>query len=310
MCIDAGTSSTTRRSSSSIKSPLPIPSTEAVVAVAQRNIRKIQAKFSTLVTKSRTRLQSREISIEDVQTFLVTMYSSPGSRDGSYMVTTVVESARSLDEIFRALGKYGLWDYLNYYLLQSIIEEFANDDDELNGMMEQYQRDLTGHILTQKIQTYLDAVGENTADEKVPSPQQLFGKLSVKVKANITDYSLKYVNDLWRSLAIQFSLPQPTMILHKVAEGCIGITWLIPANLVEYVTKMVQETSSVFAKKHILRVMLKEQCIYPMETEPPPLETKPPPLEAEPPQLEMELPLPEMEPPLLESEVAALKKKV
>ena len=109
------------------------------------------------------------------------MYSSPNSRDGSYMVTTVIESARNLDEVFRALSKCGLWDYLNYYLLQEIIEEFANDDDELNSMIEQYQRDLTGHILTQKIQTHLDAVGENSANEKFPPPQQLFEKLSVKV---------------------------------------------------------------------------------------------------------------------------------
>ena len=260
------------------------------LAVAQRNIRKIKGKFSTLVTKSRTRLQSREISIEDVQTFLVTMYSSPNSRDGDYMVATVVESTRSLDEIFRALGKYGLWDYLNYYLLQSIIEEFGSDDDELNGMMVQYQRDLTGHILTQKIQMHLDAVvtaSENSADENVPvsSPQhkhKLFKKLSVKVEANVTDYSLKYVNDLWQSLANQFSLPQPAMILHKVAEGCIGITWLIPANLVKYVTRMAQKTSNVFDERHILRVMLDERCLYPMEAE---------------------LPLPE-------TEAAALKKKV
>jgi len=53
------------------------------------------------------------------------------------------------------------------------------------------------------------------------------------------------------------------MILDKVAEGCIGITWLVPANLVEYVTRMAQKTSSVFAEKHILRVMLEERCIYP-----------------------------------------------
>ena len=288
-------------------SPSTTGQTPSVVAIARRNIRKIKGKFSTLVTKSRTRLQSRETSVEDVQTFLITMYSSPNSRDGSYMVTTTVESAKSLDEIFRALSKYGLWDYLNYYLLQSIIEEFASDDNELNGMMEQYQRDLTGHILTLKIETHLDAVSENTADEKVPPPQQLFEKLSVKVEANVTNYSLKYVDDLWQSLANQFALPQPAMILHKVAEGCIGITWLIPANLVGYVTRMAQKTSNMFAEKHILRVMLEEKCIYLLETEPPLLETEHPLLETDPLLLETEPPLLETDPPLLETEPPLLE---
>ena len=280
-CIDAVTPFSTTPESLFVASA----QNPAAVAWAQRNIQMIKTKFSSVVTKSCTKLQSRKISVEKVQTFLVTMYSSPNSSNGSYMVATVVEPARSLDEIFRALSKHGLWNYLNYYLLQSIIEEFACDDDELKGMMEQYQRDLTGYALAVKIQTHFEAVvtaidSENSTDENVlvSSPQhkhKLFKKLSVKVKANITDHSLEYVNNLWRSLAIQFSLPQPAMILHKVAEGSIGITWLIPANLVEYVTRMAQKTSNVFAEKHILRVMLEEQCVYPMEAEPPPLKTLP-----------------------------------
>ena len=200
------------------------------------------------------------------------MYSSPNSRDGTGTVTTVVESAKSLDEIFRALSKHKLWDYLNYYLLQSIIEQFAGDDDELKTVMEQYQKDLTGHILTLKIQTYLDATNyEPSADEKLPAlpPPNIFKKLSVKVKANITEHSLSYVYELWRSLAIQFDLPQPAMILHDIAEGCLGIIWLLPTNLVKYVTEMAQGSLDMFARQHIQRVMLEEQCIYPMEFEPP-----------------------------------------
>ena len=238
-----------------------------------------------LVTKSRTRLQSRAINIKDVQMFLVTMYSSPKSSDGSDMVTTVLESATSLDEIFLALSKCGLWDYLNYFLLQNIIKEFASDDDELNGMMEEYQKDLTGHILTLEIQTYLDAShyehsiegeGENMTDVIATSPpsRQLFRKLSVKVDANVTDHSLNYVTDLWQSLAKQILLPQLAMILHNIAMGCVGIVWFIPANLVKHVIRMARETSNKFAEQNILNVMLEEQCIYPMNTEPPPLESK------------------------------------
>ena len=277
MFADTGTPSATRLGSPSAVHP-HIPST---VAVARRNIRKIQGKFSILVTKSCKRLQSRETDVDEVQTFLIVMFSSPGSRDGSDTVTTVVESTKSLEELFRALSKYRLWDYLNYFLLQSIIEEFANDDNALNDMMEQYQQDLTGYVLALRIQEYLDAThpivatsdSENSGDETVPTvlPQQkrkLFKKLSVKIDANVTDHSLSYVTSLWQSLAKQFVLPRPAMILHDIAEGCIGITWLIPTNLVNHVTRMARETANMFAEEQILRVMLEEHCIYPMETEP------------------------------------------
>ena len=197
-----------------------------------------------LVTKSRKRLQYREIDIEDIQIFLVTLYSSPNSRDGSGMVTTVLESAKSLDEIFRALGKYRLWDYLNYSLLQSIIEEFARDDRELNDMMEQYQQDLTGHILALRIVTYLDASHSEhhiaTSESEalgnadvlallLEQKHELYRKLSAICKVNVTDHTIKYVTDLWQSLVKHFELPPLVMILY-------GITGDISHFLVKFET--------------------------------------------------------------------------
>ena len=331
-----------------------VPQNQSAVtkAIARHNIRKIKGKFSKLVTKSRKSLQSR-IDIKDAQTFLVTMYSSPNSGDGSDTVITVVKSAKSVDEIILALSENGLWDYLNYDLLQDIIEEFASDDDELNAMMEQYQRDLTGHVLTLQIQTYLEATdnndpiatsdSENSGDEIIPAllPQQkrkFFKQLSLKIEANVTDCTLGYIKGLWQSLANQFRLPRPAMILHSIAEGCICITWLIPSNLATHVTRMVQETSDMFAKQHILKVMLEEQCIYPMDTETLKTEmmetetletetmetetletetleaetmgTEHTPLEPEPSLPEIEPSQLEPKPPPIESEMAAPKRKV
>ena len=65
------------------------------------------------------------------------------------------------------------------------------------------------------------------------------------------------------------------MILHSIAEGCVCITWLIPTNLVTHVTRMAHETSDRFAKQHILKVMMEEHCIYPMETKHALLELEP-----------------------------------
>ena len=156
---------------------------DPTVAVARRNIQMITGKFSMLVTKSQRKLQIRRISVEDVQTFLITMYSSTGSRDGSDMVISVLQSATSLVRIFHALGIHKLWDYINYYLLQSIIEEFAGDDDELNSLMVQYQRDLTGYILVLNIQTYLKAT--HYEHFTVTDENEYFKKLRRGVKTRV-----------------------------------------------------------------------------------------------------------------------------
>ena len=295
------------------------PLSPSATAVASRNAVMIQGNFSKLVTKSCKILQSRGIDVEDVQMFLITMFSSPGSKDGSDTVLTVLESAKSINEIFRALSKYKLWDYLNYYLLQSIIEQFVSDDDELNGMMKQYQQDLTGYTLTLRIPTFLDSTHSivtmsDDENELVPAQKHnLFKELSVKIDANVTEHSLHYVTDLWQSLANQFALPCVAMILDKVAKGCIGITWLIPANLVKYVTRMAQKTSNMFTEKLILRVMLEEQCIYPelslSESEPPPPETKLTLLKTNSSLLEPEAPLLETKYSLLKTKPSTLETK-
>ena len=266
-CIDNGTQSES--------GPQNLSTT---IAVEQRNLLMIKSNFSTLVRTTCKKLQSRETDVKDVRMHLIIIYSSPDTRDGSEIVTNALGEAESLDAIFVALTKHGCWDYLNYYLLQNIIEKFASDEKELNGMMGQYQKDLTGYVLTLEIKRYMDAISdtdnETSADETVSAllPQQkikLFKNLTAKIHLNITDHSLGYVKDLWWSLAKQFALPQPAMILHKIAKGCVSITWLVPANLAKHITRKAQESSNMFVKWQIVSMMLEEQCIYPMQPETP-----------------------------------------
>ena len=44
-----------------------------------------------------------------------------------------------------------IWDYIKYYPLQSITEEFASSDFQLRVTMEQYKHDLSGHNLALRI---------------------------------------------------------------------------------------------------------------------------------------------------------------
>lgn len=241
--------------------------------VIKCNIEKIEGKFAYLVTTTCQHLQRSGVDVDDMLTFLTAKLSSPNSTDGKHVVITVVESATTLGGIFRALSKHKLWDYHNYHLLQVIVENFGHDDHELNVMMEQYQKAFVSHILVQKLEPFLDVVtsssGENSTNETVPSPE-LFKDLTVKVGVDITKHSLLYVDELWKFLTHQVSLPRPVLILRRFAKGCISITWHVPTNLVEYVKRVTQERSNVLADRtdlHILRVTLDGQCIYPVEAE-------------------------------------------
>ena len=63
-------------------------------------------------------------------------------------------------------------------------------------MLKQYQKGLTGHILTLKIQTYLETTHYSSdsedSDDEIPLAQQkheFFKKLRVKLKVKITDHT-------------------------------------------------------------------------------------------------------------------------
>ena len=140
------------------------------------------------------------------------MCSSCDSRDVSDMVTSILNSVASLGEVFIALSKHRLWDYINYYLLQSIIEHFVSDDKKLNGMMKQYQKDLSGHTLALGIEKclYLDATNSVQINPAFPPP------------TNVTCHSFSYVKDLWRSLQNQFSLPNLERMLQLKCHKSSG----------------------------------------------------------------------------------------
>ena len=195
-CADTGTPPATS----------PENSFSVTVAIAKQNIQKIDKMFAMLVSKSLEKLQREKIRVEDFLTFLVRVYSSPNSRDGRDLITTVIGPAKNLDEIFHGLSTCRLWDYLNYFLLQSIIEEFLQSDKEMNDMMGQYLKDLTDYILTLQVEAYIHAK-ENSANT-IFSPQisLCFKILTVKCKSSVTEQTLNYVSDMRQSLLHQFTL--------------------------------------------------------------------------------------------------------
>ena len=230
----------------------------------------MRVKFASLIRKASKKL-SNVIEIEDLEMFLVTLFSSEESSNGSSIVTSVMKSCHTLREVFLAFGNKALWSYTNYSLLRSIVEEFKNDDQELKDLIQQYESDFTGYILTQKIKTYISAVQSDPELQQQPPLEEtpeLFQRLTIEVGVQITKHSMKYVHELWTTLSHLFRLPMPLLILRKVVKNCIRITFSVPSNLVAQIVRQTQINGSNLRKHQILRVMVGDQYIYQHEVEP------------------------------------------
>ena len=119
-------------------------------------------------------------------------------------------------------------------------------------------------MLMTTIKDHLDAVDMEHPTRRIPMSQEyMFSRLSCKVKAKITDHSLKYVRDVWESLAELFSLPILTLLLHKIAKGCLEITWRVPSELAAYVIQRAKESGDYFNNQQFLRLTVDGVNIYP-----------------------------------------------
>ena len=245
----------------------PEPTSPVVAAVSRRNLMIIGRKWGALVALTdevlQDKLDNKEITSNRFRLFLGNLYSCQGKMNGSQFVKKLFKPCANISEMFEMLTVEGVWDFMNYYLLESIIEEYG--DDRTMAMMERYKQDLTGYLLVTKIKDYLDAVDlEHPTHRILPIPQEeLFSLLTTKTDGvNITNQSLKYVKDLWESLQKQFSLPKHILVLYKIGDGCLEITWRIPSESAAYIIRKAKESDRYFKEKQFFRVSVDGVHIY------------------------------------------------
>ena len=178
--------------------------------------------------------------------------------NGNKFLRKILKPSATISEILEALTVEGEWDFINYYLLESIIEQYG--DVRTREMMKQYKQDLTGYMLVTKIKDHLDAV--DIEHPTIPQ-EELYSSLTIKVKGvNISSQSLEYVKDLWESLRKQFSLPKHILVLYKIAKGCLEISWCVPVKLAAYIIRKAKESEQYFEEQQFLQVSIDGVHIY------------------------------------------------
>ena len=233
--------------------------------VRSKNLQKIKDIFASLIALAERVLQGKDINIPNFRLFLMARYlpeeDSNDARaiDPSKFVNQVLGTAQSISEILQSLMIHRLLSYKNFDVLCSIINHYASDDIDMKRKLDEYEEELAGYILVTKIIDHMDIEHQQSVSE--PDPE-LIHELSVKVKANVTEKTLKYVSELRDSLAYRVKLPVTAVLFHKIAKGCVEITWLIPCHLTNFTRRRLQESTDYFQQENILRVTIAGRCVY------------------------------------------------
>ena len=199
-------------------------------------------------------------------------------KDLHLFATSFFESAAAIPEstelrqIFEAITRNKLWDYRNYYPLQVIVEKFGGSASaQVKQWIDAYKKDLSGFQVATKIKHLISITAAkrsrtmSQSDEPLSPEQrapQFISELSWKLDEEVADYTLDYLEDLWKSFACHSSLPPLTVLLDTVQEGCVCVTWLIRSNLAFQLMDKANDLISFFREHPFLIVCIDGKCIY------------------------------------------------
>ena len=215
--------------------------------LAQKNKQRLMSKFSLLVTRLSQRFKELNVDFVHLQTYLSTF----GCEHERFVDD--VRHQITLPQLFNAISCHTIWDHLNFDLAGYLVEGFAKDDQICLELLADYQRDFTGYLLTTEIVHHIAAArgAGPTAmpPESIPS-EELCSKLTVKLAIDVTTHSLKYVEEVWKTLLRRSQLPKHTLLLWDIAESSLMITWLFPkSKAAELADAILRNTHELQLKK-------------------------------------------------------------
>ena len=190
---------------------------------AHENQQAIKYKFADFQTNVCNKLIKNGVDIQQVQLFVRNQFS-PGD--------CIPLAPSSLTEIFEAITYHRLWNYFHYSPLVRIAEKFGANDDEIEGWVQTYKKDLKAFALVTTVEDYIEAdlVNPDTYPANCGKDDPRY-YTPVEWKTKFVDHTLQYLAEVWELFSCHYLVPDspPTALLGRVRRGCLSVTWLIPS---------------------------------------------------------------------------------
>ena len=172
---------------------------------------------------------------------------------------TKIEEADNIECLFHHLNLY--WSFLDYSLLEHIIKRHGSKD--LKTKMRTYTKDITEF----RKKTTLSQLS-GCWSERVSLPPH-FSQLTIKLdkdptKCTVDELLLRFKTSLCKDL----SLPQFTLVLVRIGEGCITTVWHIPTSLEGHLC-ITNFQPSFFVRHGILQLKLNQISLFEAQLEDP-----------------------------------------
>ena len=215
-----------------------------------RKVRKhLRRYFASLVTQTKEHLKSTDTNFAVFRDEFILQLPTPVKQEHMKFfqeASSEILGATSFDKLFFCLGLY--WDYLNYNLLESIIDQL--DSEELEEGMEKYSTEI--NEFRQSIQLKVFCKIEPCIRKEPPAEFRM-----IVVKHSITSEStLQKLENIRLRVTEYFNLPNFALMLSEVVPGSVIVTWVMPRSVMSLL--LCGLTAELMDELHIVSMKIVE----------------------------------------------------
>ena len=213
---------------------------EELKAMLDDDVRNMTHEFGYLVTKTCDSVEQR-ISVERFATSILALRAyepAPEEQDRSLLDEhrEEIKRAKTISEIFHILCPY--WNYLNYELLEYIIELHGTNDD------------------TERLTSYCEKLHKFCERRifEAPMPESATGTGDSKqkkfvVKLNVREgIKCKELRRIKGRIAKILHVNVAALIIVNVDSGCVQLTFLIPKFIAQEIFPLSHEQASALSR--------------------------------------------------------------
>ena len=221
----------------------------------ESQVKYFEDKFGSLVNKAYQEVNNVKPSDFLARFTYLPTHSRPHHR--SFIEDKLMDDPPpvTLVKVWSILNLY--WDFLNYGLLEHVINIFGNED--LKRQMQDYVDELSAFKRTTRLCDFLDSW---PCKDDRPSEEEL-REVVVKMHLEWTQCTLQDVESFKTALIDKFFLPEFDVILQNAKRGCVCVTWLTSASTATLLQQNLANIETEFFKEHSIDVVtIDGQDIY------------------------------------------------
>ena len=236
-----------------------------VVAAARAKIAQLKEEYKSLVIMTQEAVQAKSPTLTEFRTEITLQLPQPVKSELQLSLKEIlpcIYNAKSIGEIFGFFNLYDIWNYLNYGLLQHIMEVYG--DDKLHQKMEKYIALVDSFRKKTTLEVFWEAHPASKSCPEIPSTLRESLKRVTFKHGNLDGTaSLDDIERHRQNLARHVSLPDLTIILEDIKGGSVATVWLVPPSVADRLADEVQKGNVDFLEQHnILELEIQDSTVY------------------------------------------------